>query len=285
MNENFQGIDPVLAIPRERLGQGTRVEVCVVGNAAAVTADMARWMADLLRERNARGELTRCIVPVGPVDQYPILAGICNRERISLRNAMIFNMDEYCDESTRRIPSAHPLSFVGTMNRRFYDLLDPELRPLPENRIFPDPHDLDAVPRQIEQVGGIDVCFGGIGINGHIAFNEPPEPGERISADEFRRLPTRVLPLSRETRTINSVTVGGDIWTIPPLAVTIGMREILAARAIRIYCNRPWQSGIVRRILHGPVTPAVPASFLQEHHCVTFTLADYVSEPPQTGLR
>jgi glucosamine-6-phosphate deaminase len=170
------------------------------------------------------------------------------------------------------------------MARRFYDLLDSELRPLPENRIFPDPANLDALPRRIESVGGIDVCFGGIGINGHIAFNEPPEPSERISANEFRCLPTRVLPLSRETLTINSVTVGGDIWTIPPMAVTIGMREILASREIRIYCNRPWQSGIVRRILHGPVTPAVPASFLQEHPNVTFTIADFVADSPRIGL-
>ena len=235
MSEKFQGIDPVLTIPRERLGQGMRIEVRVVGDAAAVTADMARWMADELRERNTRGEPTRWIVPVGPVDQYPILAEICNRERISLRNALIFNMDEYCYAAGRLIPPDHPLSFVGCMNRKFYELLDPELRPLPENRIFPDPNDLEALPRRIIAVGGIDVCFGGIGINGHIAFNEPPEPGERISADEFRSLPTRVLPLARETRTINSVTVGGDLWTIPPKCVTIGMREILAAREIRIY--------------------------------------------------
>ena len=285
MSENFQGIDPVLTIPRERLGQGTGIDVHVVGDAAAVTAVMARCMADELRKRNTLGEPTRWIVPVGPVDQYPILADICNRERISLRDAVIFNMDEYCDAMGRLIPADHPLSFVRFMNDRFYDLLDPDLQPLPENRIFPGPADLDAVPRRIEAVGGIDVCFGGIGINGHIAFNEPPEPGEPISADQFRRLPTRVLSLSRETRTINSVTVGGDIWTIPLMAVTIGMREILASREIRIYCSRPWQSGIVRRIFHGPVTPAVPASFLQEHPRVTFTLADFVAEPPEIRLK
>jgi glucosamine-6-phosphate deaminase len=285
MSENFQGIDSVLAIPRERLGHGTRIEVRVVGDTAAVTADMARWMADFLRDRNSRREPTRWIVPVGPVDQYPILADICNRERITLRNTVIFNMDEYCDATGRLIPPDHPLSFVRFMGARFYDLLDSELRPLPENRIFPDPAILDALPRRIEAAGGIDVCFGGIGINGHIAFNEPPEPGERITADEFRRLPTRVLALSRETRTINSVTVGGDIWTIPPMAVTIGMCEILASRVIRIYCNRSWQSGIVRRILYGPVTPAVPASFLQEHPNVTFTTADFVADAPQIGLK
>ena len=55
----------------------------------------------------------------------------------------------------------------------------------------------------------MDATFGGIGINGHMAFNEPPKSGESISKEDFAALPTRVLTLSRETRTINSVTVGG----------------------------------------------------------------------------
>ncbi len=285
MSQNFQAVDEVLRIPRERLGAGSRIRVRVVGDAAAVAQDMAGCMAGLLRDHNARGDRTRWIVPVGPVDQFPILAEICNREQISLRNAVIFNMDEYCDDSGRLISPDHPLSFVGYMNRKFYDLLDSMLCPTPEHRIFPDPNDLGTIQRGIDAVGGIDDCFGGIGINGHIAFNEPPEPDETVTAEEFSRLPTRVLKLARETRTINSVTTGGDIWSVPPKAVTIGMREILASREIRIYCNRPWQSGVVRRIVHGPVTAAVPASLLQLHSNVTFTLADYVAELPQVGLR
>jgi len=257
-------LDPLLTIPRDRLGQGTSIKVRVVGSAADLAQDMARYMADELKRNNAAGQPTRWIVPVGPVDQYPILAELCNRERISLANAYIFNMDEYCDERGQLVPPDHPLSFVGYMNRRFYELLEPELRPPPPQRIFPDPADPAAIERRIAELGGIDTCFGGIGINGHIAFNEPPEPGDVVSAEAFRSLPTRVLRLSRETRTINSVTVGGELSVVPPMCVTIGMREILAARSVRIYCNRPWQSGIVRRIIHGPVTPAVPASFLQE---------------------
>ncbi len=67
------------------------------------------------------------------------------------------------------------------MNRKFYDLIDPALVPAAENRVFPDPGDCAAIARQIAARGGVDACFGGIGINGHIAFNEPPEPGETMT--------------------------------------------------------------------------------------------------------
>jgi glucosamine-6-phosphate deaminase len=171
------------------------------------------------------------------------------------------------------------------MNRLFYDRLNPELAPRPANRVFPDPFDCDGIRQLIDMRGGIDVCFGGIGINGHIAFNEPPEPGEVVANEEFASRPTRVLSLTRETRTINSVTVGGEIAAIPKRAVTVGMTDCLSARKLRFYCNRPWQSAVVRRVLHGPITAACPASFLRTHPDAQIGVADYVAEKPDIRLR
>lgn len=62
---------------------------------------------------------------------------------------------------------------------------------LPENRSFPDPQDPHALSQLIERRGRVDACFRGIGINGHVAFNEPPEPGVAMSVEEFAALPTR----------------------------------------------------------------------------------------------
>lgn len=106
-----------------------------------------------------------------------------------------------------------------------------------------------------------------------------------MSTEEFAALPTRVLSLSRETRTINANTVGGSIEAIPRRAVTVGMREILASRRVRLYCNRPWQSAVVRRVLHGPVTPACPASLIRQHADAMVTVADYVAALPDIRLR
>jgi glucosamine-6-phosphate deaminase len=67
--------------------------------------------------------------------------------------------------------------------------------------------------------------------------------------------------------------------------MTVGMREILGVRALRFYCNRPWQAGVVRRLLHGPVTAACPASLLRTHADAELVVADYVAAAPVVGLR
>jgi glucosamine-6-phosphate deaminase len=274
-----------LAVSRDRLGQGCPVRVRIGGDQQQVAEQLAQSMFDEICAVQATGRAPTLIVPVGPVDQFPVLAQRINAARLDCRDVVLINMDEYLDDDDRWLPLAHPLSFRGFMNRKFYELLDPALAPRPENRIFPDPRDPEAVGRLIETRGGVDVCFGGIGINGHLAFNEPPEPGESVSLAEFASLPTRCLNLARETRTINSVTVGGEIAIIPGRAVTVGMREILAARRLRFCCNRPWQRAVVRRALHGPLTPDFPASLLRLHGDAELLVADYVAEPPQIQLR
>jgi glucosamine-6-phosphate deaminase len=267
------------------LGKGQPVKVRVKGDLHALAQDLAEAMLTEIREGEKTGRGATLIVPVGPVDQFPILAGILNEQRISSRNTVFLNMDEYLEENDRWIPAEHPLSFRGYMEQSFYRLLDPALAPPPQNRVFPDPARPEAVQELIAARGGVDACFGGFGINGHIAFNEPPEPGESMAVETFAALPTRVLTLSRETRTINSVTVGGELSIIPRRAITVGMKEILASRRLRFYCNRHWQSAVVRRALHGPLTPACPASFLRLHPDASVTVADYVATPPNIQLR
>ncbi|MEA3401916.1 MAG: glucosamine-6-phosphate isomerase [Armatimonadota bacterium] len=275
----------VTTIPAEDLGRGSPIRTEVLETDQDLYHDMARTMLNKVAENEELGRPTVFILPVGPVGQYRRMARICNLERISLRNLVCFNMDEYLDEDGNWLPIDHPLSFRGHMRRSFLDLMDPELAPEPDNVIFPDPNDLRAVPERMEALGGVDICYGGIGINGHIAFNEPPEPGEEMSVEEFAELPTRVLELSRETRTINSVTVAdGNIALIPRLAVTVGMKECLSAREIRLYANRPWQRAVIRRVLHGEVTSKVPCSLVQNHPNASLTMTEFVSQPPRRRL-
>ncbi len=279
------GFPDYLQIPPESLGEETNVDVRICGGIADLATAMADEMLGVIESCAQAGRPATLIVPVGPVDQFPVLAQRINERRVDCREVVVINMDEYLTDDDEWIPLEHPLSFRAFMNRKFYDLLDPELAPKPAHRVFPDPGDVAAIGQLIESRGGVDACFGGIGINGHVAFNEPPEPGEPCEVDEFGRRPTRVLSLSRETRTINAVTVGGEISIVPRRAVTVGMAEILAARQIRLYCNRPWQSAVVRRVLHGPMTPACPSSLLRAHLDISLTIAEFVGHLPQIQLR
>ncbi|MCP5371259.1 MAG: glucosamine-6-phosphate isomerase [Hyphomicrobiales bacterium] len=279
--------DP-LATPKDAVGRGSPIPLEVVADDDAV---IRRFADDMLAEYAAARAAGRAkvvfILPVGPVGQFDLVADRCNARGISLADLVVINMDEYLTPDGRDfIPTSDPLSFRRHMDDHFYARLDPALAPPPDQRLFPDPRDLDGVPRAIAAHGGVDVCFGGIGITGHVAFNDPPEPGEETTLAAFRDLPTRVVSLSRETRLINSVTTSrGNVDRIPRLAVTVGMREILASRKVRIYMNRQWQSAQVRKILHGPVTAAVPASLLQQHPDVRFVVAAHVTELPEPQLR
>ena len=269
-------------VTREELLASTHIPIRIVDTEEALYADMAATMLEEIERHNAHGENTVFIVPVGPVGQYRVLAEQVNERKTDLSRVYFFNMDEYLDDDDRPIPAEHPLSFAAFMDREWYSRVD-----MPhENRFFPEPGKEEDILAAIERLGGVDVSFGGIGINGHIAFNEPPEEGDPVSDEQFAQLPSRSLSLTRETRTINAVTAAnGYIDYIPRRCVTVGMREILSAKKIRFYMNRTWQRGIVRKIALGPVTRFAPASYFQRHPDARLTIVAHVAEPPVGQLR
>lgn len=274
-----------LKVSEADLGKGTAVVVRVVNGMDEIAHSLAEEMMAVVDSAQAEGHAATMIIPVGPVDQFPVLAEMINRQGKDWREVVLINMDEYLDDADQWVPESHALSFRGYMKRKFYDLIDPELAPLVKNRVFPDPKNLSGIQKLIEARGGLDACFGGIGINGHMAFNEPTEPGESCNLEEFAARPTRNLELSRETVTINSVTVGGGLAVIPRRAITVGMKEILAARKLRFYCNRLWQSAVVRKVLHDEMGPACPASYMRAHADARLTVAKYVAALPDIALR
>ncbi|CAN5903087.1 glucosamine-6-phosphate isomerase [soil metagenome] len=278
---NDEDVWPLMAIPRDRLGQGSGVRVRVGGDAEALALDMARTMASLIRENNATGRPTCLIGPVGPVGQYAHLARIMAEEQMDGSRTTIINMDEFLGDDGGWIDPAHPLSFRGFMDREFYAKMPPELAVLPQNRIFPDPIRPEGLGGIIAERGGADACFGGIGLNGHIAFNEP----EAADIEVFARRFSRVLEIAPESRAHMAVNLSCALDLIPRRAVTVGMLEILAARRLRFYANRPWQRGVVRIALHGPVSAACPASYLQRHPDAELVVTDEVAEAPEVRLR
>lgn len=256
-----------------------KITMTVLPQEADVYLDMALTMLRQVRADQAQGKRTVMIVPVGPTGQYPIFARLVNETRLSLRNVYLFNMDEYLITPTQAIDPEHAMSFHRRMRTDLYDQLDPRLT-VPENqRFFPEPGHEREYDERLRALGGADLCLGGLGINGHIAFNEPPEPdAPPITAEEFAALPTRVLSISRETRAVNAIGYQrGDLSGMPEYCITVGMNAILASRGIYIALNRDWQHGIARRVLTGPVTPHVPASLLQNHPRVRFAAPESIA--------
>lgn len=245
---------------------------------AALAEAMARRMLADLEGARAAGRRCTMIVPVGPVGQYRRLAELAGGR--SLADLTLIVMDEYLDTAGRWIAEDDPLSFRAHLFRHLRD-------PLPENRrpriVVPDPADPDGISRAIAEAGGVDVAFAGVGITGHLAFNDPV-PG-RDDPAWVASWPTRIVALLPETRLINGVTAaGGDMHRIPTMAVTVGMAEILAARTLRIWMNRDWQRAAIRRAFCGPVTGAFPASLVQRHPTVTLDVTDRVLDAPEPAL-
>ena len=231
-----------------------------------VYLDMALVMLDEIMKNNAQGKKTVMIVPVGPTDQYPILAKLVNQLNVSLKNVWFFNMDEYMLSPTEMIAPTHTMSFQKRMNDEFYSRVNPNLLMPMSQRLFPCVGKEKEYDDLIEKLGGVDLCLGGLGINGHLAFNEAAEENDPITAEEFAALPTRVLPITRETRTINAYGYQrGDLRGMPEWCITIGMKQILASRKIYIALNRPWQHGIVKHVLFDTPQAQIPATLLQGH--------------------
>ncbi len=275
-------IPEILALPVDNLFHKAKMGVRLFPSVPEMMDYFARSMADELRANHQKGEPTRWILPVGPVAQYFRLVEICNRERISWKRAFTFQMDEFLDWQGRPVPIDHPLSFEGFMRRQVFEKLEPELRPEPENTHFPNPFNPDEISRQIAAAGGIDTCFGGIGYHGHVAFNEPPiSRWHRISVQQLRESRTRVVALGDDSILVQSINcAGGSCDSIPPMAVTLGMRDILAARRIRLFLAGGERHRAVFRIsLLDEPRVDYPATLLQGHaDCVLHT--DQASAQP-----
>ena len=250
-------------IPAQDLGKNAKIPVLPLGDSGEIFYELALEMVNTIQDHNARGEKTVFICPVGPVGQYPIFVRLVNRDRVSLKHCWFINMDEYLNDDGTYIDKSSPLSFRGFMERTVYTKVDADLLMPLEQRVFPDPADPGKVDRLIEELGGVDIAFGGIGINGHLAFNEAqPE----LTPEQFAALGTRVLTLTPETKTANAIgDRGGAIAAMPNKAVTIGIRQILGARKVRLGVFRDWHRGVVRQAAYGEVSAAFPVTLLQNH--------------------
>lgn len=278
----------LMQAPVAELRRRARLNFRLLPDIPALLDDFARSLADEIRARNARNEPTRLILPVGPVSQYRTLVETTNRERISWKNVWVFNMDEFLDWQGRPLPLDHPLSFEGYMRHQVFAHIDEALR-IPEDHVtFPHPFHPDEISAKIRQVGGIDCCYGGVGYHGHVAFNEPPlSRWSRISVTQLRESLTRVVALGDDSIVVQSIhSSGGDSSAIPPLAVTLGMKDILGSRKIRLYLAAGERHRAIFRIaVAGEVSVEHPVTLVQGHPDAEILIDEPSAQPIRVGLR
>lgn len=273
-------------IPASELGKGSNIRLEVCETEHDLYWRMAIEVFDLIKQNNEKGEDTVMIVPYGPLGPYSRLVWLINKYRLSLKRCHFINMDEYLTDDLQYLDKSDPLSFRGGMDRIFYSQVDEELNVPEDQRIFPDPEHPELIEEYIRRQGKLDMAWGGVGITGHFAFNEPPEPGVEMTNEAFSDLPTRVLQIARETLTINAfMNCAADLDGIPKNCITVGMRECFMAKRVRMLMPRDWNAAALRKILHGPVTCKVPCSLFQNHPDAKLYAAEVALASPIPKIR
>jgi glucosamine-6-phosphate deaminase len=226
-----------------------RVEI--FPNERAAARALARRIVSALAEKPA----LVIGLPTGrtPVRLYHELATIASSGHADFSQATTFNLDEFVG-----LPQTHPGSYRQFMEEHLFRRVN--LRRERTNFLNGAAADLDEECRRYEDAitdaGGIDVQILGIGTNGHIGFNEP-SPGLEAHTHRVR--------LKAETRRNNAALFGGESDAVPEEALSMGMATILHARAIVLLATGRSKASCIERMVNGPITTELPASFLQLH--------------------
>ena len=222
--------------------------------------DVGKWTARHIVDRINAFEPTadRPFVlglPTGstPLNTYKQLIKMHTAGKVSFRHVVTFNMDEYVG-----IPADHPESYRTFMFQNFFEQID--IQPENINLLDGNPEDLDVecarYEAKIEALGGIELFMGGVGHDGHIAFNEP---GSSLASR------TRIKTLTDKTRQANSRFFDGDISQVPKLALTIGVGTLLDAREIMILVTGSDKAHALKAAVEGSVNHLWTVSALQMH--------------------
>lgn len=221
---------------------------------------LSQWAADYVVSRinEAKPTAEKPFVlglPTGssPIGMYQALVKANKEGKVSFKHVLTFNMDEYVG-----LPESHPESYHSFMAKNLFDHID-----CPKENIHilnGNATDLAAecahYEQMIEEAGGIDLFIGGIGPDGHIAFNEP---GSSLTSR------TRVKTLTTDTRIANSRFFGGDPENVPLHALTVGVGTVMSAKEVLILCNGHNKAKALQAAVEGPVTQMWTISALQMH--------------------
>lgn len=188
-----------------------------------------------------------------PIETYTELARMVQAGELSFKNVISFNMDEYVG-----LPEEHPESYHSFMHTNLFSKIDE-----PKENIHilnGNAEDLEAecaaYEAAIQAAGGFDLFLGGIGEDGHIAFNEPFSP---LTSR------TRVVTLTEDTRIVNSRFFGGDMNLVPKQALSVGVATVTDSKEVVILAFGPKKARAIHDAVEGPYSHMCTVSALQNH--------------------
>jgi len=255
-------------IPAEELSRhATKIPFEVVADPAEMGRKMALELVELVDANNSEGLPTRAIVPCGPASWYAPWTEEVNARGLSLANLTVFHMDECLDAQGRPIPAEHPYNFRTFMERHFYGGIRPELNVPPERRFWLLPATADAVAEAIAEAP-IDLTLGGWGQDGHVAYNQARRhPFSHVTLEELADSTIRIQENNLDTViALAQRTFGAAYQFVPPMSITLGMRECLSATRVRLYSDTgAWKQTAFRVALFSEPTSEYPITLLQRH--------------------
>jgi glucosamine-6-phosphate deaminase len=253
-----------------------RMPFRLVKDSAEMGELMARELVELVEANNAAGRPTRVIVPCGPACWYAPWTRLVNERGVSLARLDVFHMDECLDWQGRPLPKRHPYNFRTFMEAHFYGGIEPRLEVPERRRHWLLPSTIDAVRAAIDEAP-IDLTLGGWGQDGHVAYNQARRhPLHHVTLEELEQSTIRVQENNLDTiLALAQRTFGAAFQFVPPMSVTLGMRECLSARRVRVFSDTgAWKQTALRVALFSEPTPEYPMTLLQRHRdaLVTATL-------------
>ena len=223
-------------------------------------AEVSRWAAHYVAAQINKANPTAehpfvlgCPTGSSPLGMYKELIRLCKEGKVSFKHVVTFNMDEYCG-----IPRDHEQSYHTFMWTNFFNQIDIEAENV--NILDGNAPDIEAecarYEAKIASYGGIDLFMGGVGPDGHIAFNEP---GSSLTSL------TRQKTLTHDTIIANSRFFGGDLNAVPKTALTVGVGTVMAAKSVMLIVNGHNKARALQHGVEGAVSQMWTISALQFH--------------------
>ena len=228
---------------------------------------MAEELVQEIEANNSKGTPTRAIIPCGPSCWYAPFTELVNRRRTSLKHLFVFHMDECLDWQARPLRAGHPYNFRTFMERHFYGGIERELAVPQEQRFWLLPSTMDRVASEIAKAP-INITIGGWGQDGHVAYNQARRhPYSSITLDELANSTIRIQDNNLDTiLALAQRTFGSAYQFVPPMSITLGVKECLSARKVRVYSDTgAWKQTALRVALFAEPNVDYPMTLLQRH--------------------